>query len=52
MTKDPKFVSEMVLVPDALEIMNNKRITVLLVKSKGKFRGLVNMHSIIEFLGK
>lgn len=52
MTKNPKFVNEKILVPDALEIMNNKRITVLLVKSKGKFKGLVNIHTIIEFLGK
>ena len=36
MTKNPKFIDEMILVPDALAIMNKKRITVLLVRSKGK----------------
>ena len=52
MTKHPTFVDEMILAPDALTIMNKKRITVLLVKSKGKFKGLVNIHSIIEFMNK
>ncbi len=52
MTKNPKYVDEMTLAPDALSIMNKKRITILLVKSKGKFKGLVSLHSIIEFLGK
>jgi len=32
--------------------MNKKRITVLLVKSKGKFKGLVSIYSILDFLGK
>ena len=52
MTKKPHFINEMTLAPDALTIMNKKRITVLLVKSKGKFKGIVSLHSIIEFLGK
>ena len=52
MTKNPTFVDEMTLAPEALTIMNKKRITVLLVRSKGKFKGLVNIHSIIEFLNK
>ena len=52
MTKNPTFVDEMVLAPEALTIMNKKRITVLLVRSKGKFKGLVNIHSIIEFMNK
>ncbi len=52
MTKNPTFIDEMILVPEALAIMNKKRITVLLVRSKEKFKGLVNIHSIIEFLNK
>ena len=52
MTKNPTFVNEMILAPEALSIMNKKRITVLLVKSKGKFQGLVNIHSIIQFMNK
>ena len=52
MTKNPTFIDEMILAPEALAIMNKKRITVLLVRSKGKFKGLVNIHSIIEFMNK
>jgi len=52
MTKSPSFTNEMTLAPDALNIMNAKRINVLLVKSKNKFKGLVSIHSILEFLGK
>ena len=52
MTKNPTFVDEMILAPEALAIMNKKRITVLLVRSKGKFKGLVNIHSVIEFMNK
>tara|TARA_B100000963_G_scaffold226492_1_gene197602 strand:+ start:104 stop:1078 length:975 start_codon:yes stop_codon:yes gene_type:complete len=52
MTKNPTFVEETVLVPEALSIMNKKRITVLLVRSGRKFKGLVNIHSIIEFMNK
>jgi arabinose-5-phosphate isomerase len=51
-TKKPKFVDENTLVPDALTLMNKKRITVLLVKSKGTFKGLLSIHTILEFLGK
>jgi len=42
----------MTMVPDALGYMNKNRITVLLVKSKGKFKGLINIHKILEFLNK
>ncbi len=52
MTNNPTYADEMTLVTDALNIMNKKRITVLLVKSKDKFKGLVSIHSILEFLGK
>ncbi len=52
MTKNPTFIDEMTLAPEALSIMNKKRITVLLVKSKRKFKGVVNIHSIIQFMNK
>ena len=52
MNKKPYYIDETALVLDALTIMNKKRITILLVKSKKKFKGLVSIHSIIEFLGK
>jgi len=52
MTKNPKYINENTLITEALSIMNEKRITILLVKSKNKFKGLVSLHSIIEYLGK
>ncbi|MCI5053592.1 MAG: SIS domain-containing protein [Pelagibacteraceae bacterium] len=52
MTSNPTFINETTLAPEALSIMNKKRITVLLVKSKGKFKGLISLHSILEFLRK
>ena len=52
MTKNPSYVDENTLAPEALSMMNKKRITVLLVKSKSKFKGLVSLHAILEFLGK
>ena len=52
MTKNPKLIDEMALAPDALSIMNKKRITILLVKSGNKFKGLISLHNILEFLQK
>ena len=52
MTKNPTFVDEMTLAPEALSIMNKKRITVLLVRSKSKFKGVVNIHTIIQFMNQ
>ena len=52
MTKNPSFVNETILATEALSKMNRKRITVLLVKNKNKFKGLVSIHKILEFLEK
>ena len=52
MTKNPSFVNEKILATEALSKMNKKRITVLLVKNKNKFKGLVSIHKILEFLEK
>ena len=52
MTKNPSFVNETILATEALSKMNRKRITVLLVKNKNKFKGLVSIHTILEFLEK
>jgi len=52
MNNKPKYVEETTLASDAISIMNKKRITVLLVKSKGKFKGLVSLHSILEYMRK
>ena len=52
MTKNPSYIDEITLASDALSLMNKKRITVLLVKHKTKFKGLVSLYSILDFLGK
>ncbi len=52
MTKKPLIIDENTLVPDTLNILNEKKINVVLIKRKEKFVGLVNLHKIIEFLGK
>ena len=52
MTKNPSYIDETTLASDALSLMNKKRITVLLVKHKTKFKGLVSLYSILDFLGK
>ena len=52
MTKNPSFVNETILATEALSKMNRKRITVLLVKNKNKFKGMVSIHTILEFLEK
>lgn len=50
MTRNPQFIDESILIPEALKILNKKRINVLLVKNNKKFTGLISLHSIIEFL--
>ena len=40
MTKKPSCVPDNILAPEALSIMNKKRITVLLVKSKRSLKEL------------
>ena len=52
MTKNPSYIDETTLASDALSLMNKKRITVLLVKNKTRFKGLVSLYSILDFLGK
>ena len=52
MNRNPSYIEDITLAPEALSVMNKKRITVLLVKSKKKFKGMVSLHTILEFLGK
>jgi len=52
MTKNPSYIDQSILAPDALALMNKKRITILLVKNKNKFKGLLSLHTILEYLGK
>ena len=50
MSKKPKTISNNCLVVDALRLMNEKKITALLVMKKQKLQGLVHMHDILGYL--
>ncbi len=51
MSKQPTTISESTLIIDALKLMNEKKITVLVIEKNKKIRGLIHMHDIISFLG-
>jgi len=50
MSKKPTFIFNTCMVTEALEIMNKKKITVLLVFKSKKLKGLVHMHNVLSFL--
>ena len=50
MSKKPTYISNTCMVTEALEIMNRKKITVLLVAKNKKLHGLVHMHDVLSFL--
>ncbi|MDC0953797.1 CBS domain-containing protein, partial [Pelagibacteraceae bacterium] len=50
MSKKPTYISNTCMVTEALEIMNRKKITVLLVAKNKRLHGLVHMHDVLSFL--
>jgi arabinose-5-phosphate isomerase len=52
MTKKPITIDSKTLIKDALTILNNRRVKVLLVYKKNKFAGLINLYTIWDFLNK
>jgi len=50
MSKKPTSITSTSMVTEALEIMNKKKITVLLVLKDKKLNGLVHMHNVLSFL--
>ena len=50
MSKKPTYIPNTYLITEALEIMNKKKITVLLVRKNKKLDGLVHMHDVLSFL--
>jgi arabinose-5-phosphate isomerase len=50
MSKKPTYISHTCLVTEALEMMNKKKITVLLVRKNKKLDGLVHVHDVLSFL--
>jgi len=50
MSKKPTYISNTCMITEALEIMNRKKITVLLVAKNKRLHGLVHMHDVLSFL--
>jgi arabinose-5-phosphate isomerase len=50
MSKNPTYIPNTCMVTEALEIMNKKKITVLLVRKNKRLEGLVHMHDVLSFL--
>ena len=54
MTKNPLSVPQNMLAVQSLSIMNNKRITSLLIhknKNKNKTIGIVHIHNVLQKIG-
>ena len=50
MSKKPLSISKDCLIIDALKLMNEKKITALIVIKKNKILGLVHMHNILTYM--
>ena len=48
MTVNPKSVSPDILAVDALQLMESKNITQLIVEEKGKYVGFIHLHDILK----
>ena len=48
MVKNPKFVSGDMLGSEALNLMNNGKITQLLVIDNGHYKGMIHMHELLK----
>lgn len=50
LTSKPLSIQTTLTVSDAIKLMNQKRITILLVYQGRQFKGLISMHYLLEFL--
>ncbi len=48
MSHEPKVIDSKTLASDALKIMNNNKITQIIVVEKGSYLGMVHMHQILN----
>ena len=48
MTTHPKTIAAEVLAVDALDFMQNHKITQLLVTRQGKYVGVIHLHNLIQ----
>ena len=51
MSKKPLSISKNCLIVDALRLMNEKKITALIILEKKKLKGVIHMHNILSFMG-
>jgi len=50
MSKKPLSISKDCLIIDALQLMNQRKITALIVVEKKKLKGVIHMHNILSFM--
>ena len=50
MSKKPLSISKDCLIIDALKLMNEKKITALIIVEKKKLKGIIHMHNILSFM--
>jgi arabinose-5-phosphate isomerase len=50
MSKKPLSISKNYLITDALKLMNEKKITALIILERKKLKGIIHMHNIIFFM--
>ena len=50
MSKKPLSISKNCLIVDALRLMNEKKITALIILEKKKLKGVIHMHNILSFM--
>lgn len=48
MTKNPKTIDSQLLAVDALDFMENHKITQLLVTHEGQYKGVIHLHNLIQ----
>ena len=48
MSSEPKVIDSKTLASDALKIMNDNKITQIIVVEKGSYLGMVHMHKILN----
>ena len=50
MSKKPLSISKDCLIIDALRLMNERKITALIIVEKKKLKGVIHMHNILSFM--
>jgi arabinose-5-phosphate isomerase len=48
MTKNPKSIASTVLVSEALDVLEDNKITQLMVIDNGTYKGVLHLHDILK----